>query len=76
MEQRDNSFVLFRNKDKKNPKGPDWSGHGIVNGQHVFVDAWDKDAGRGVFLSGAFKNKNQHNTKQEPRNDDPDSIPF
>lgn len=77
-EQRDNSFVLFRNKNKQNPKGPDWSGHATVNGQSMFIDAWDKDAGKGPFLSGSLKNKNQHTeTKQQGGNIGPDdNIPF
>lgn len=81
-EQRDNSFVLFKNKTKQNPKGPDWSGHATVNGQSMFIDAWEKDGGRGMFLSGSLKNKNQHTQKEPERqqmggNIGPDDdIPF
>lgn len=77
MEQRDNTFVLFRNKEKKHPNGPDFSGHATVNGQAMFIDAWEKDAGRGIFFSGALKNKQPKEERQQGGNIGPEEdIPF
>lgn len=56
-EARDNSGAMFRNAEKKNPRGPDWSGKVMVNGQPMFIDAWIKQGKKGEFLSLSLKNR-------------------
>lgn len=48
---KDNSGVLFSNKDKKNEKSPDYSGNVIINGKEFRLAGWLKDGKKGKFLS-------------------------
>ena len=78
-EVRDQSGTMFRNKRKERDSHPDWSGDGMVNGQLVWLNAWEKkDKNGNLFYSFSFKNKQ---AKEEPRqqgaNIGPDDdIPF
>lgn len=54
MEQRDNSGVLFRERDKTNERGPDYTGKCMVNGTEMRIAAWIKEGRNGKFMSLAF----------------------
>lgn len=60
MKQYDNTNrgVLFYNNEKKNERGPDWSGSLNVDGKEYFFDAWTKQGRNGgEFLSVSVKPK-------------------
>lgn len=45
------SGVLFRETNKKNPKGPDYTGKLTMGGTEYRLAGWLKDGQRGKFLS-------------------------
>lgn len=62
-----NRFALWKNTEKKNPKGPDYSGTLNVDGEEYFIDGWINDSDSGPRLSGSIKLKDKQPGKQ--RND-------
>ena len=55
-EQRDNSGSLFKNEEKRNENGPDYSGKCMVGGVEYYFDSWLKrPEGKKAFMSFAFK---------------------
>ena len=81
-ETKDNSGRLFKNEEKKNERGPDYSGTCLINGEERFMDAWLKTAESGrKWMSFSFKPKQQRpapqkQQKPQSRSRDDDSIPF
>jgi len=80
MEQRDNSGVLFKEREKKNPNSPDYKGNIRVNGQEFWLSAWIKDGKNGKFMGLALSPKEEQakapaksSKKIEDMDDD---IPF
>ena len=64
-ETRDNSGSLFRNTDKKNERGPDYSGTAVIDGTEFYMDAWLKESENGrKWMSFSFKPKQQ---KEAPK---------
>lgn len=82
MEQRDNSGVLFKEKEKKNPNYPDYKGNVRVNGQEYWLSAWIKEGKNGKFMGLALSPKEEQGqapAKAKPKAsfDDLDSdLPF
>ena len=83
MEQRDNSGVLFKEREKKNPNSPDYKGNIRVNGQEYWLSAWIKEGKNGKFMGLALSPKEEQGqapqAKAKPKAgfDDMDSdIPF
>jgi len=84
-EQRDNTGSLFRNTEKRNERGPDYSGTCLVAGVEYFFDGWirHKEGGR-PWMSFSFKPKEKQGGQQRPRqeqrrqqdDDDYGSVPF
>lgn len=57
-QQKDNSGSLFRNEEKTNERGPDYSGTCMVGGVEYFFDGWLKTADSGrKWMSFSFKAK-------------------
>lgn len=58
FQQRDNSGALFKNENKTNERGPDYSGTCMIDGKEYFFDSWLKtsDSGR-KWMSFSFKPK-------------------
>lgn len=81
-----NRFALFRNKEKRNPNGPDFSGTFTDSeGREYFIDAWSQTPKNGgeKFLSGNVKLKDQRRDvpqraapKREMANALDDEMPF
>lgn len=80
---KDNTGSLFKNEDKANPNGPDYSGSAMVDGVDYFFDAWLKTAETGRrWMSFSFKAKTKQAGKPAPttqsprRNSQDDEAPF
>ena len=56
-QQRDNSGVLFRDKERKNDRAPEFTGPATIDGREYRIAAWVKDGGKGKFCSLAFTPK-------------------
>lgn len=69
-----NRFALFFNKEKKNERGPDYSGTLNVDGVEYFIDAWEIDGRSGTFFySGSIKLKEKQGQRapQQPQRQAP-----
>jgi uncharacterized protein (DUF736 family) len=83
-EQRDMTGRLFRNEEKKNPNGPDYSGTCMINGVEMFFDGWLKTAESGrKWMSFSFKAKEKQAKAAEtpprrfpPKSEPSDDIPW
>ncbi len=76
-----NSGVLFKNKEKKTDKHPDYRGEVNVGGTEFFLAAWLKKSKAGeTYMSLSVTEKNANNTrgqKEPPKSDDfDDDLPF
>ena len=80
MEQRDNSGVLFKEREKKNPNSPDYKGNVRVNGQEYWLSAWIKEGKNGKFMGLALSPKEEQSqapAKSSKKIEDmDDDIPF
>jgi len=53
-EQRDGDIAVFAVKEKKNPKGPDFTGRALIDGVEKDVSLWWKSE---TMLAGQVKEK-------------------
>lgn len=53
-QQKDGDIAVFKVKEKKNPKGPDWVGKALIDGVEKDVSFWNKND---TMLAGTIKNK-------------------
>ena len=75
-EPKEGDFSLFRTKEKKTDKSPDFWGTAIVDGVPRKLVAWRKQVGnRPAFLSGRIEVDDGH-AKGGNIDDDRDGIPF
>ena len=67
-----NRWKLFHNGEKKNPKGPDYSGTVNINGVEYKLAGWKtKTSNGGVMLSGPVTPaEEQQQTRQTQTDDD------
>lgn len=80
-QQKDGDIAVFVVKDKKNERGPDWTGTAMIDGKEMQVSFWQKSP---TMLAGQIKDKwvsgGQMKQAKEilpPADDDMDqSIPF
>jgi len=73
MNERDNSGILFKNRDKKSDKSPDYSGPAKVGGKDYQMAVWIKEGKNGKFMSIAFGEPSSPKNKPEDIESD---IPF
>ena len=78
-----NTGALFKNKDKKGDKHPDYKGSINVAGQELWLSAWlkrDRNGNAYMSLSVQPKGERQPAQRGPVRRDEPadldDSIPF
>lgn len=55
-EQKEGDIVIYAVKEKKNEKGPDWTGKALINGQEKDISLWIKGS-TGTMLAGQIKEK-------------------
>lgn len=75
----DMSGVLFKNEKKQSEKSPDYTGHGIVKNQQVYISAWVNEAkgGRKYFaLKFKEKDANKPRETKSGSGEFDDTIPF
>ena len=77
----DMSGALFKNKDKKTDRHPDYTGQCVVNGELLRLSAWIKTSKAGnTYMSLAFSVPDDyHKTNNLPgsaQQYDDDDIPF
>jgi len=78
-ERKDGDIAVFTVKEKKNERGPDWTGTALINGEELQVSFWQKTP---TMLAGQIKPKfvsGQQMAKAKeslPPQDDGDEIPF
>lgn len=81
-QQKDNNGSLFKNARKQEPKHPDYTGSGMINGEEMWISAWVKKSDKGtMFMSLAFSPKEENSQSggnksrpAPPREDD--GMPF
>jgi len=78
MERKNNTAALFKEEEKKNEKGPDYTGMGLIEGKELRLAAWINEAKSGKkYLSIAFSEPMVQEAKQAKASvDDDDDIPF
>jgi uncharacterized protein (DUF736 family) len=75
FEQKDMTFSLFPNKDKKTDKHPNLTGTALIDGVPYFIDGWTKaDRNGNKYISGTLKPKRQR--QADDQTDDNAPIPF
>lgn len=84
-EQRNGDLAIFKVKEKKSDKGPDWTGKALIDGVEKDVSLWIKSD---TMLTGQIKDKwkpSQHDKDkqnayvkdhQAPLDMDDSEIPF
>lgn len=83
----DNSLALFKNREKKGERDPDYKGQGKVSGREYWVSGWINESRKdgSKYLSIKLKDKvdvgqrraredYEHGDSQKPFHDD--EIPF
>jgi hypothetical protein len=72
MENKNNSGALFKNKEKKTDKHPDYNGNIIINDTKYFLSAWVNESKNGLKYLKLSASEEQK--KQEPKTDN--DLPF
>lgn len=55
-EQKEGDIAIFKVKEKKNEKGPDWTGKALINGEQKEISLWFKSD---TMLAGTIKEKHK-----------------
>jgi hypothetical protein len=82
MEKFDNSGVLFKAKEMKNDRSPQYTGNIMVNGVEYWLSGWVKESKNGQKFFGLAvspKDAQQAPKKAAPKGvefEDDSSIPF
>lgn len=61
-ERRDGDAVVYKEREKRNERGPDWTGTILLGGVEYRISLWEK-GGRGTMLTG----KVEESRNQQPR---------
>ena len=76
-EHKDNSASLFKEEEKTNENGPDYTGDGLIEGKKLRLAAWINEAKSGKkYLSIQFSEPRE---RQQPAAEDSDlkeDVPF
>ena len=81
-EQRDMSGALFKAREKRSSKSPDYTGRLVVNGVEYTLSGWvrtPKDGGEkyiGLSVRERSEQRERTDSRSVPAADDDDDIPF
>lgn len=76
-ERNEGSGFLFKEKDKKSPNHPDYTGKLVVDGDEVRIAGWIKESAAGNKYMSLQLDTHERRTRQEVSTVDPDDdIPF
>lgn len=80
-QMKDGSGTLFKVQEKKNEKGPDYTGDAMIGGEVYRMAAWIRESESGrKYMSFKFEPKEEAAAKPAPQKrrpvDDESSIPF
>ena len=77
-EHKENSASLFKEEDKKNENGPDYTGDGLIEGKRLRLAAWiNESKGGKKYLSIQFSEPRER--QEQPASKDTDlkeDVPF
>jgi hypothetical protein len=66
-EDREGSGCLFKTKEKKSEKSPDFDGYIVIDGNRVRIAAWKKEGKKGNFLSLAVRPEQAVGNARKPK---------
>ena len=74
-EKRDGDIAVFKEKEKRNEKAPDWKGTALLDGIEYQVAFWQKSS---TMLAGKIEIARKKQEEATPRRDVSldDEIPF
>jgi hypothetical protein len=74
-EKRDGDIAVFKERNKTNERGPDWSGDALIDGVTYRVAFWQKST---TMLSGKIEVSKKQDDAPTPRRvvDLDDEVPF
>lgn len=80
-QMKENSGTLFKENEKKNERGPDYTGDANIGGEVYRMAAWIRESESGrKFMSFKFTPKEERAAASAPQKrrqvDDDESIPF
>ena len=76
-EPKDNTAALFREEEKKNENGPDYTGNGLINGVEMRLAGWVNESKNGKkYLSIKFEEPRAKEAQAPKTNIEEDDIPF
>lgn len=80
MDRKPNTAALFKEEDKQNENGPDYTGMGLIEGKELRLAAWINEAKSGKkYLSIKFDEPRPKVAKAKEAKSDPDldeDVPF
>ena len=65
-ERRDGDAVLYMERNKKNERGPDWTGTVLLNGIEYRLSMWSK-GNNGTMLAGKIEESRNQQSRQAPQ---------
>jgi len=76
-ERKPNTAALFKEEDKQNPKGPDYTGMGLIEGKELRLAAWINEAQTSgkKYLSITFEEPRQKEAPAKKATEE-DDVPF
>lgn len=79
-QMKDCTGTLFKVQDKKNERGPDYTGDCMINGEVMRMAAWIRESESGrKYMSFKFEPKEEQAAKPAPKKSRPaedEDIPF
>jgi len=65
-DMKDNTFVLFKNKDKKKDTSPDYTGHIMIDGNRKRLSSWINETKSGdKYMKGSISDYQETNNQDK-----------
>jgi uncharacterized protein (DUF736 family) len=70
MDRKDNTASLFKEEEKTNERGPDYTGMGLIEGKELRLAAWINEAKSGKkYLSIQFSEPRERQQSEVAKSD-------